>query len=193
MVIYTKTGDQGESSLFDGGRVKKYDLRLQAYGELDYFSVVLGKVKFLADGHYEIQDLMQSLQEDLLILSTFLATKDPLNLPERIAKFDFRTRIQEFEDLIDEITVGLPELHNFIMAGTNELELACHEARVLCRKCERLVVELMDADDGGEVRVISYERNKRVILSYLFKKAGILFLKKLFNYILCLKKCLAVL
>jgi len=168
MAIYTRTGDMGESSLFDGTRVKKYDARLMAYGELDHLNVILGKVKFLVTDS-KISGLIKGIQDDILVLSAFLATRDGIKLPEQVRGFDFEAKIRSFEDIIDDITASLPELHSFVLPGKSELELACHESRVLCRKCERLVVELMDMEDG-ELRIISYLNRLSDLLFTLARK-----------------------
>jgi len=168
MAVYTRTGDAGESSLFDGTRVKKYDLRLMTYGELDHLNVSLGRVKFLSKNK-EASDLVQMIQNDILVLSAFLATRDLEQLPKNVKSFEFESRVSFFEKTIDEITSALPELHAFVLPGKNNLELACHEARVMCRKCERLVVELIDLE-GGEVKIISYLNRLSDLLFTLARK-----------------------
>lgn len=145
MKIYTRTGDEGMSSLFDGGRVKKYDLRLKTYGELDHLNVILGGCR-LKNTDERVADILVKITNDIFVISSILATKDLSKLPESLKKIDFAV-VEDFEKLMDELTSEMPELKNFILPGGSELSLLFHEARVITRTAERYIVELADNDD----------------------------------------------
>lgn len=159
MRIYTKTGDEGMSSLFDGKRVKKYDLRLQTYGEFDYLNVVVGRVREKINcndnnnfkGADEIVEYLVSLQKDIFAICSILATEDLSKLPEKVSSVDWAERVSEMEGWIDKMTDELPVLKSFILPGGKCAGLWSHDARVVCRKCERYLVELMESvmvDEG---------------------------------------------
>jgi cob(I)alamin adenosyltransferase len=144
MKIYTKTGDTGMSSLFDGGRVKKYDLRLKTYGELDHLNVIIGWCR-LKNSDKKIAEILLGITNDIFVISSILATKDLDKLPEKFKNQDFKA-IYDFESLMDELTAEMPELTNFIFPGGSELSLLFHEARVITRAAERYIVELADTE-----------------------------------------------
>jgi cob(I)alamin adenosyltransferase len=148
MKIYTKTGDTGMSSLFDGGRVKKYNLRLKTYGELDHLNVVLGWCR-LKNDNSEINELLLKITNDVFVISSILATQDLSKLPEKFKSVNFEV-ISEFETMMDKFTAEMPDLKNFIFPGGSELSLYFHEARVIARSAERYIVELADNEDIDE-------------------------------------------
>ncbi len=125
MKIYTRTGDEGGSSLFDGSRHKKSDPRFHVLGELDRLNVILGRCG-------------SDLQAEIFSLSSELALAE--------SEIDWYGRVSEIESQIDELSSKLPELKNFILPGGCELALNYHEARVQTRYVERLLVELKDVD-----------------------------------------------
>lgn len=144
MKIYTKTGDDGTTSLFDGKRVKKYDLRLKTYGELDSLNVILGWCR-LKNNNIEIAEILLKITNDIFVISSILATKDLTKLPEKLKNVDFEL-IKQFELLMDKLTNEMPKLTNFILPGGSELSLHYHEARVTTRNAERYIVELADCE-----------------------------------------------
>jgi cob(I)alamin adenosyltransferase len=155
MRIYTRTGDEGTSSLFDGGRVKKYDLRLQTYGELDSLNVIIGWCR-LKNNNPELAAMLLKITNDIFVISSILATKDLSKLPEKLKTID-ENSTKSFEDLMDKLTAEMPPLTNFILPGRSELSLLYHEARVVTRKAERLIVELADQEqiDSSLIKYIN--------------------------------------
>jgi cob(I)alamin adenosyltransferase len=145
MRIYTRTGDEGMSSLFDGQRVKKYNLRLKTYGELDSLNVTLGWCR-LRNSDTKIAEMLLKITNDIFVISSILATKDLTKLPDNLKHID-ESSTKEFEDLMDELTTQMPDLTNFILPGGSELSLYYHEARVITRTAERYIVELSDEED----------------------------------------------
>lgn len=149
MKIYTKTGDLGQTSLFDGERVKKSNLRLQVYGELDGLNVVIGKCRFKND-IIELNDILERITNEIFIMCSVLATKDLNFLPDNCKNIDF-SKVDHLESVMDDLTEKMPKLTNFIFPGGSELSLLFHEARVVIRKAERIAVELTDFEkiDAG--------------------------------------------
>jgi len=139
--IYTKTGDAGETGLFDGTRVSKADLRVEAYGAVDELNAWLGVVrseKLPGD----IDDMLAAIQVQLFALGALLA--DPRNrIASRVEKAKLSDAdVQRFENWIDELDVKLPQLRKFILPGGMRAGAALHYARTICRRAERHIVSL---------------------------------------------------
>jgi cob(I)alamin adenosyltransferase len=139
--IYTRTGDNGETGLFGGGRVPKSDPRVDAYGIVDELNAVLGvAIASLRDA--SIAELLRTVQPDLFIVGAHLATPETTrgrrpSLPPLPTE-----RISEFERRIDEADTELPPLDAFVMPGGTVGGAALHHARTVCRRAERAVVGL---------------------------------------------------
>jgi cob(I)alamin adenosyltransferase len=152
--IYTRTGDTGETSLFDGTRVQKSDTRVDAYGEVDELNACLGLAR--ASGtDTEIDAELVRLQRDLFALGAQLA--DPgEKLAARVTKAvlgdDDVTRL---EQAIDRFETELTPLRRFILAGGTPAGAALHLARAVCRRAERRMVALEPAVDGVLLRYIN--------------------------------------
>ncbi len=148
MKIYTKRGDSGDTSLFAGGRVSKNHSRVEAYGTVDELNSLLGLARAL--GASERGDLwLTEVQNQLFHLGADLAT--PLD-----AKADWITRIapgniEWLELSIDEMTAELAPLRNFILPGGTGSAAALQAARAVCRRAERRVVALAEAEDIGDL------------------------------------------
>jgi cob(I)alamin adenosyltransferase len=145
MRIYTKTGDAGETGLFDGTRVSKADPRVDAYGEVDELNAWLGVAR--AQGvSPEIGDLLVQIQRDLFALGAQLA--DPRHrIAARVEKATLGDAdITRLEQAIDHLEVTLPALRHFILAGGSPAGSALHLARTVCRRAERRVVALGGVD-----------------------------------------------
>lgn len=173
MRIYTRTGDKGKSSLFDGDRVPKYDLRLMAYGELDHLNVLIGACRALNEVD-EVDEVLKEVQIDIMALSSILATKDLNKLPEPIKDFDFE-KINLLEEKIDHFWSELPKLTSFILPSGCEAALKVHEARVICRSAERLIVELAESEEVPEGVLAYVNRLSDVFFAlarYMNKVAG---------------------
>ena len=141
MKIYTKTGDHGETGLFDGTRVSKADARVDAYGEVDEVNAAIG----LARAHCtdaEIAGLLEVLQRDLHAVGAVLA--DPRHhIAGRVTKAAMTDEdTQRIEALIDRYERDLPPLRRFIIAGGSPVAAALHLARTICRRAERRIVAL---------------------------------------------------
>jgi cob(I)alamin adenosyltransferase len=154
MKIYTKTGDTGETSLFDGTRVKKDDARVDAYGEVDEMNAWLGLTR--ASGlEAEIDEAIVHIQKDLFALGAQLA--DPgEKLAARVTKAVITDEdVVRLEQLIDRLETELPPLRRFILAGGTAAGAALHVARTVCRRAERRIVALRPPVDPVLVRYVN--------------------------------------
>ena len=144
MKIYTKTGDRGETSLFDGTRVAKNDPRVAAYGEVDEVQAALG-VALATDLDGELAEIGVALQRDLFALGARLA--DPSHrIAPRVSKIVIDDEsIVRLEGWIDRLEAELPPLRHFILAGGAASGAALHLARTICRRAERATLALGDA------------------------------------------------
>ena len=151
--IYTKTGDRGETSLFDGTRVSKADPRVAAYGDVDELQAVVG----LAAAHAldrDLSDMVVTLQRDLFALGARLA--DPSHkIASRVSKIVIdEASVTRLEQWIDTLEAGLPPLRHFILSGGSPGGAALHLARTVCRRAERAVLAL--GTDAVEPVVLVY-------------------------------------
>jgi cob(I)alamin adenosyltransferase len=151
--IYTRTGDRGETGLFDGTRVSKSDPRVDAYGEVDEASAWLGIVR-AAGLDAELAQMLETIQRDLFAVGARLA--DPSQrIAERVTKAAVRPdAIAQLEQWIDALEAQLPPLRRFILAGGSPAGAALHVARTVCRRAERRVVSL--GDDAVEPEIVAY-------------------------------------
>jgi cob(I)alamin adenosyltransferase len=152
--IYTRTGDAGETSLFDGTRVSKHDPRVDAYGEVDETNAWLGLAR--AAGLDPALDAeIVHLQRDLFALGAQLA--DPADkLAARVTKAVLTDAdVLRLEDLIDRLESELPPLRRFILAGGTPAGAALHVARTVCRRAERRIVALDPPADLVLIRYIN--------------------------------------
>jgi cob(I)alamin adenosyltransferase len=139
--IYTKTGDTGETSLFDNTRVLKSDARVDAYGEVDELNACLGAVR-AAEVDRDVSEALERIQKDLFALGARLA--DPsARIAERVTKAAISASdIERLEQLIDSFESELPPLRQFILPGGSQAGATLHLARTVCRRAERRVVGL---------------------------------------------------
>lgn len=151
--IYTKTGDLGDTGLFDGSRVSKADPRVDAYGEIDELNAWLGIVR--ANGREtsgtagidtQMVDCLERLQRDLFAVGATLA--DPRHkIAKRVAKALITDAdILRLEQWIDAFEKELTPLTRFILAGGSKAGAALHVARTVCRRAERRMVSLGDGE-----------------------------------------------
>jgi len=153
MKIYTKTGDEGETSLFDNSRVSKADPRVDAYGEVDEVNACLGAA--LAAGvDDDIASVLTTVQKDLFAVGARLA--DPSSrIAERVTKAAVTAEhIELLERTIDRLETELSPLRRFILPGGSPAGALLHLARTVCRRAERRVVAL--GADSVEPGVIIY-------------------------------------
>jgi len=152
--IYTRTGDAGETSLFDGTRVRKNDARVAAYGDVDELNAWLGFAR-AAGLDADLDAELVHLQRDLFALGAQLA--DPSDkIAARVAKAAIADEdVARLEQLIDRLETELPPLRHFILAGGAPAGAALHVARTVCRRAERRIVALEPAADAVLLRYVN--------------------------------------
>jgi cob(I)alamin adenosyltransferase len=140
--IYTRTGDAGETSLFDGTRVSKADPRVATYGDVDELNAMVGVVRASDGLDEEIAAILIQVQRDLFALGAQLA--DPAHkIAERVSKTHLGSAdVERLEQTIDRLETEVPPLRHFILAGGCPAGAALHLARTICRRAERHMVEL---------------------------------------------------
>lgn len=147
--IYTKTGDAGETSLGDGSRVPKTDLRIIAYGTVDELNAVLGIARAeAADGTTDAA--LRQIQNDLFDLGADLCVPEAPPTDES-APMKERLRITEamvaaLEAWIDRVNAHLQPLHSFVLPGGTQAAAHLHHARTVCRRAEIAVLQLSARD-----------------------------------------------
>jgi cob(I)alamin adenosyltransferase len=152
MKIYTKTGDDGTTSLFGGRRVKKHALRIAAYGAVDELNALLGlAISSVADSR--LRELLNRVQNDLFVLGADLAT--PMDHHSSAIERIGETDVPWLEEAIDELDGALPPIRFFILPGGSESASRLHVCRAVCRRAERNATELADSEPMNE-NVIRY-------------------------------------
>ncbi len=160
--IYTKTGDGGETSLFDGTRVRKTDARVAAYGDVDELQAALG-VAAAAGLDYELIEMIVALQRDLFALGARLADPSHRIAPRVTKVMISNDSVTRLEGWIDRLEAELPPLRHFILAGGSPGGASLHLARTVSRRAERAVLSLgADAVEG-------------IVLAYLNRVSDLLF------------------
>lgn len=164
--IYTRTGDDGTTGLGTGERRPKYDLRVASYGTVDETNACIGMVRIhtsgVSDDALSVVDLMLSrIQNDLFDLGADLCcpeTDEPLPYePLRITP----AQVKRLETEIDQLNSELSPLNSFILPGGSPAAAMLHLARTVCRRAERLTVELVH-DKGERVSVTAVEYLNRL-------------------------------
>lgn len=164
MKIYTKTGDQGYTSLIGGTRVPKYHLRIESYGTVDELNSYIGLIRDqpIAEHHREI---LKQIQDRLFTIGASLAA-DPEK--SRMVMPDLHLEdIELLEKEMDAMDEQLTELKHFILPGGSTTISYCHLARCVCRRAERITVHLAQESTVDEKVNIYLNR----LSDYLFTLA----------------------
>jgi cob(I)alamin adenosyltransferase len=142
MRIYTRTGDEGETGLFGGGRVRKDDPRVTAYGEVDELNSAIGVAR-AAEPAQLFDAELEAIQRDLFSIGGQLATPDPEKVRKALEKAALSTeRVGDFERAMDAADAELPPLRAFVLPAGTPKAAALHLARTVCRRAERGVISL---------------------------------------------------
>lgn len=159
-MIYTKTGDKGKTSLVDGSRVDKCDIRVESYGTVDELNSHIG---LLAEMILEIPqrsdvsktadckhlfDQQKEIQDELFVIQTLLATADPSTY-QKMPQLGEES-VRRLESSIDQLTAILPQNKAFVIAGGSIAGAQCHVARTVCRRAERMIVKLSQQAEVDE-------------------------------------------
>jgi len=153
MKIYTKTGDEGKTSLFDNSRVWKSDERIMSYGAIDELNSSLGIALSLELDH-EIKDILIKLQNDLFIVGSDLANPNMSDKKIRTSK----EMITFLEQKIDLLEPELDPLTSFILPGGSLLASIIHLSRTISRRAETHVVELSKNEEINKDAAIYLNR-----------------------------------
>ena len=152
MKVYTKKGDKGETSLIGGTRVSKHHIRIEAYGTVDELNSYIGLIR-----DQEIDEMAKTvlieIQDRLFTIGSMLASdpeKSKMKIPE-LAEND----IELLENEIDKMNDVLPEMKSFVLPGGNTVVSFSHVARCVCRRAERITIELSGNSFVSEL-VIKY-------------------------------------
>ena len=139
-MIYTKTGDDGTTSLVGGKRVLKTDCRLEAYGTADELNSVIGLLATYVDDADDHQ-LLEDIQNVLFVVGGYLATDQSCTelMPQTLVSPEMVARI---ESGIDQIESSLPRLRAFVLPGGSRGSAVAHVARTVCRRCERCILRM---------------------------------------------------
>lgn len=139
--IYTRGGDGGDSSLVDGSRLKKSDLRFAAIGDVDEANAAIGFAIAGLSTTSPARTLLQRIQNDLFDLGADLATPGDVEGSLRITA----PATKRLETAIDAATADLGELTSFVLPGGSDGAARLHLARTTARRAERTVVALAEA------------------------------------------------
>ncbi|MDR1193779.1 MAG: cob(I)yrinic acid a,c-diamide adenosyltransferase [Peptococcaceae bacterium] len=142
MNIYTKSGDQGSTSLYSGERVLKSSLRVEAYGTLDELQAALGLARAFCQAT-EVRDMILRLEEALVPVMSEVAT-----LGDK-SDFVFAGTVEELEKEIDRFSAPLPPFRAFVLPGERQGSAALHMARTVARRAERLLWRLSEQEGVG--------------------------------------------
>src|SRR5258707_5806619 len=140
--IYTRTGDDGTTSLGTGARRKKYDLRVEAYGTIDEANAVIGLVRLHTSGDAALDKALSRIQNDLFDVEADLCLSEKGPGGARLTVTD--AQVAWLEGEIDRLNADLEPLRSFILPGGTPAAAYMHLARTVCRRAERIMVALRD-------------------------------------------------
>src|SRR3977135_2305737 len=145
--IYTRSGDEGMTMLGNGEYRKKYDLRVDAYGTVDEVTAAIGIARLHTTDAPAVDTMLARIQNDLFDLAADLCSPDKGKGPggERLA--GTAQQVKRLEDEIDLLNADLLPLRTFVLAGGTPAAAHLHLARTVCRRAERLMVELAAKPD----------------------------------------------
>ena len=171
MKIYTKTGDSGTTGLFGGPRVLKSDARIAAYGTVDELNAVIGLARsFMSESvgtgsatgsTVDVDQMLSEIQIELFVLGADLAT--PTDAKVSVPRME-SAHVEKLEKSIDQMEDELSPLTQFILPGGSQAGATLHTARTVCRRAERLVVELQQKESIGPNALVFLNR----LSDYLF-------------------------
>jgi cob(I)alamin adenosyltransferase len=143
--IYTRTGDDGTTALGSGERRPKYDLRVEAYGTVDETNAAIGVVRLHLAGAPDLDRMLGLIQNDLFDLGADLAVPQREGKAERLRVLS--SQVERLERDIDALNEKLSPLTSFVLPGGTPAAAYLHVARTICRRAERVIVELAGKPD----------------------------------------------
>jgi len=151
--IYTKTGDDGKTSLFDNSRVWKSNERIISYGAVDELNSALG-IAISMDIDHQIKEILLRIQNDLFIVGSDLANPDMSNTKIRTTE----NMVSSLESDIDEFEINLNELTSFILPGGTLMSSILHLSRTISRRAETYVVALSQKEEINKLATVYLNR-----------------------------------
>ncbi|MDB4074774.1 cob(I)yrinic acid a,c-diamide adenosyltransferase [Crocinitomicaceae bacterium] len=161
MKVYTKKGDSGTTQLIGGTRVVKSSMRIEAYGTVDELNSYLGLIRDQAVKESQAEQLLE-IQDRLFTMGSLLAT-DPKGTKMKLPQLQ-DSDIESLENWIDEMEETLEPMTSFVLPGGHTAVSFCHIARCVCRRAERIVVDLNEN-----------EKIEPIILTYLNRLSDYMF------------------
>jgi cob(I)alamin adenosyltransferase len=155
MKIYTRTGDNGDTSLSDGRRTAKSSLRIDANGTIDELNAQIGVVRALKPPA-EIGNILEKLQSQLLVICSDIAA--PLNSENPEVRRINQDQVIELEKEIDRLDFMLKPINSFILPGGQLISAQLHVARTICRRAERIIDALGRNEDIGKFPLVYLNR-----------------------------------
>lgn len=161
MKIYTKKGDKGMTGLIGGSRVSKASLRIECYGTVDELNSWMGVIRDgkLINIH---QEQLTEIQDRLFTIGSSLACDDEnsgMKIPDLLTE-----DVEKLEEWMDEMDAQLQPMRSFILPGGDQTSSFCHVARCVCRRAERICVDLSATEFVAELVLIYLNR----LSDYLF-------------------------
>lgn len=164
--IYTKTGDKGTTSLIGGTKVPKNDIRIETYGTVDELNSWIGFVNDQVENN-EVNAILKEVQDRLFTIGSALATDAEKELKMRLPDLT-EADITFLEKSIDAMTAELPEMKSFILPGGHPAVSSLHITRCVCRRAERLAVNMQQHELFIDEKIIRYLNR---LSDYLFTLA----------------------
>jgi cob(I)alamin adenosyltransferase len=173
MAIYTRKGDRGKTSLFSGQRASKADLRIEVLGTVDELNSLMGVlISNLRSQMSNMRKELIKIQGDLFKIGSNLASQgQTLEAPvsgQKLVVSSLTKRVNEFENLIDEMTAKMPKLSNFILPGGGKSGAMLHLSRAVCRRLERRIVSLNEKQKAKSEKQV-------ILITYLNRLSDLLF------------------
>ena len=168
MKIYTKKGDNGTTGLIGGTRVLKSSLRIESYGTVDELNSYIGLIRDQAI-HDNLKTQLIEIQDRLFTIGSSLASdpeKSTMKIPDLTAE-----DVERLETWMDQMNETLPEMRSFILPGGHTTVSFCHIARCVCRRAERIIVDLKQHEFVAEL-VLTYLNRLSDYLFVLSRKIG---------------------
>lgn len=161
MKIYTKTGDKGQTSLYDGTRIDKDSLRVESYGTVDELNSSIGfAMKFVDDE--SIRDSLKKIQMRLFFVAGELATVEEGKYKHKIKEED----ILALEKIIDDYLPKISGADKFIVPGSSKAAAALHVSRTICRRAERRIITLKRNEEVSDTLLKFVNRLSDVLYTY---------------------------
>jgi cob(I)alamin adenosyltransferase len=154
--IYTRAGDEGSTMLGNGEYRKKYDKRVDAYGTVDEVTAAIGVARLHTKHAPDVDAMLGRIQNDLFDLAADLCSPDKGKGPGGARLTVNAAQVKRLEEEIDLLNSELAPLRTFVLAGGTPAAAYLHLARTMCRRAERIIVELKDSGEEVSAEVRSY-------------------------------------